>query len=777
MQRKVKKTLTFLMALVMVMSLICGSGFSAIAAETGLTEPVTDSSTEAETVPQSDVYETEIPAGIQEEPVSVPVTEPALEESGTNEGTVPSETPTEAVSESGTELPENAAPSESMTEAVSESETNSEAASEMSSETNSETVTEAETSEKESETDSEKESEKTTEAEKPEFTYSETVNGICVKIHAPAGILPTGTTVTVKPLAADVLETAEQAINNTLGEKEVVQLIGFDITFYDADGNEMHDLDGAVRIEYSGMDIVDEAEEARVYHADENGNITNALTEAAAPAGTVGFTSDKFSPVLYAVYAENDEISPLAADPISIAVGETYTISSTHTGNSSWKPTDSNIATVNDNGVVTGVSAGQTTITHTYCTKNHRHWNSLLDPCNSRGSETFEVTVTGSAEGKNEGAQVYYLKSPTSDPNSNDTGEWGPVVQYNGSDATVNVPGNVTWTNNKNLFKQNVDISAYIVSWPDGSTGVTWTLDKGKFPDVYQSVYETYKAELERELGIDDLQLSDIEEITLVPYKISKDNGTKPSDKHIDCTISVVCSKAYVARFNVQMPNDQDYTNVSAQNKKIVNDIPDSVEKYVNENTIPETTVVDGITYRFDGWYNEAGEKIDESGWPYSPNEDELADGTVNFYAKYVQATTSITIEKKVTGGLGDFSKDFHFSYSWNGGETYTFTLKHNEQYTIENVPIGGELTLTETDAIGYTVSAKYGESEQNADENGTMKFTVSADDTNIVVTNNKEGYPDTGITLDSLPYIIILAVVIAGAILFVIGRRRKYRA
>lgn len=313
MQRKVKKTLSFLMALVMVVSLLCGGGISAIAEGAVLTEPVTEGGTEAETTPQTAAYEAETPAAFQEETAGVPVTEPAPQESGTEDGTLPSETLTEAVSEIGTELTENNAASENVTE--TSGETDSEAVSEEGSETDSESIseagseTESETATEEKTTEQESESEKATEAGKPEFAYEQIVDGVLVSIYAPEGILPEGTTVTVRPLTADMLQTMEKTINDSLAgeEKEIVQLIGFDITFCDANGNEMHELDGQVSIRYSGMDIVKEAEEARVYHADENGNITNALTEAAAPSGTVGFTSNKFSPVLYALYAADED--------------------------------------------------------------------------------------------------------------------------------------------------------------------------------------------------------------------------------------------------------------------------------------------------------------------------------------------------------------------------------------------------------------------------------------------------------------------------------------
>lgn len=719
-----------------------------------LTEIMTD--TEPETTMQA-IPATENASEEQTDETSAPDTEMVnteVETTGTEAETQPGttevETPDGTESETQEEQTEESSETESgMTEEESELQTSDETDEEDSSEE----ITEAQSE---------------TEIEKPEFSYQTTLDSVTVSIHAEEGILPEGTTVAVKPLDDAVLANAAQSINDRLGEKEVVQIIGFDICFFDPDGNELHDLDEKVKIVYSGMDIAEEAEEAQVYHADEEGNITHTLTEAAAPSETVEFTSDQFSPVLYAAY--NDGISELAiSGPTTVAVGETIQLEGS-SGNCSrhqlWESSDKLIATVDKTtGVVSGVSASAepVIITHTYC----NNWYGYHDT----RTETYQVTVTeADPSGKNEGAQVYYLKSPTSDPDSNAVNQWGSEVTYNGNRATVNTTG-ATWKDNKNIFKQNANINNYIISWPDGSTGANWTLDKTIYSDVYEAVYATYKEELANQVGITDLQLEDIEEITLVPYKISKDNSTTP-DKHIDCTISVKCSKAYVARFNVQKPGEVGYTNVSAVNKKIINNIPDPIDEYKDESKVPETIVgSDGITYSFDGWYNEAGEKV--GSWPYTPNDGELANGTVDFYARYVPATRDITIEKKVTGSMGDVNKSFSFTCSYSD-KTPTFNLNNKGTYILKDVPIGTELTLTETNANGYTTSAVYGETTVTASQ-GVMTFTINGTDDRIVVTNNKEGSPDTGVLLDSLPYVLILAIVVIGGVVFFRKRRSRY--
>ena len=83
-------------------------------------------------------------------------------------------------------------------------------------------------------------------------------------------------------------------------------------------------------------------------------------------------------------------------------------------------------------------------------------------------------------------------------------------------------------------------------------------------------------------------------------------------------------------------------------------------------------------------------------------------------------------------------------------------------------MPIGATLTVTE-EATGYEFSMTF---------NGTAasnSITVQEGNNEIVVTNNLVATPDTGVLLDSLPYILILAVVVAiGVIVFIRKRRNR---
>lgn len=221
--------------------------------------------------------------------------------------------------------------------------------------------------------------------------------------------------------------------------------------------------------------------------------------------------------------------------------------------------------------------------------------------------------------------------------------------------------------------------------------------------------------------------------------------------------------------------------------------------------------------------------------WPYKVSEDELTnyggDRVVNFYAHYKKATSNVTITKQVTGLLGDTNKEFAFSVSIKqNGEDCTgvtakkgdqpvsdltnFTLTHGETVTLENVPIGATITVKEI-APGehYTVSATRHSDGQNGSGEVTFKYvavanTATASDADeadlmllsmedgtavdtdavaladatdkmvpnnaITVTNHCDLEPDLGVLLDTLPYIVILAVVAGGVALLMLRKHRK---
>lgn len=403
-------------------------------------------------------------------------------------------------------------------------------------------------------------------------------------------------------------------------------------------------------------------------------------------------------------------------------------------------------------------------------------------------------------------AAIYYLANPAGDPWTNDTGAWAPTEETSNTLGTIDIE-NAKWEDGyvgNTVYKEkNIkeNVSNHITSWPDGSTGTTWTVKSGNtttgsyFTFILDSIWENYKKAISEDTGINinNLDKSDILEITLTPRKISRDNGGK-YPYHIDCALSIKSRSAFTAKFWVKNPNDTEYTQVDAKNYK-TGDSVIKTEQGENEK------VIYGITYVLDGWYpeNDGGgacgdQKI--TTWPHRPTDPELADGTVNFYAHYIPLYTTVNIKKIVTGNMGDKSKAFHFKVSvvngninlpFNIGATQysgsaDITLSDNQTTMVTKVPVGATVTITENDYSGsrYTTSYTIGGSDStigNTAEISNIQQLNEDENTahEVTFTNNKDAIPDTGLDLNTTPYILALGIVAAGAGVLLFRRRKRW--
>lgn len=399
-------------------------------------------------------------------------------------------------------------------------------------------------------------------------------------------------------------------------------------------------------------------------------------------------------------------------------------------------------------------------------------------------------------------AYIYYLATPDGVPESNETKHWAPGANSSTLVGQINTEG-ATWggTNNINI---TTNVSSYIKSWPDGSTGSTWTVKRGdtntgeNFTYILDSIWSAYDAEIKKDTGVENLTKNDVTEIILTPFKISRANGGG-QNYHIDCTIDVKCSGVFTAKFWVKEPGATDYTLVDAKNYKADSAVTKTT---ITEATIGSTKVVNGVTYVLTGWYAENDDGGAKGGlindWPYTPTEPQLADGTVNFYAEYVPMYSQVTVSKTVTGALGDKAKEFSFTLNVtdsagnaitggikakkgsneetpNIGNGYQFTLKDGENIVFTNVPTGATVTVTENDYTGTNggYSTSYVADDGKKMQGREARLTnISTGNHTIAFTNSKDVIPDTGITLHSMPYLLVLAGVLVGGMAWM--RRRK---
>ena len=411
------------------------------------------------------------------------------------------------------------------------------------------------------------------------------------------------------------------------------------------------------------------------------------------------------------------ESTKAVSESNTVTVGQTIKLNGT--SNSSWycnysqewKSKDTDIATVSNDGTVTGVSAGKVTISHKYCTASHRgsyyqkhdtetekyevtvvaaskptgisisgnssverfksiDLKATLEPAganadiiwtssNEEIAEVDDGTVTGVTAGevtitattdvdgkklsatkkvtvteakKTHTALLYYLKTPTSDPKSNATDQWGSQA------GTCEISTNgLAWDSaGKNSFD---NVASRVLKWPDGSTGTSWeitkTYDGGRH---WNAIFAAFKASTSAQVGR-NITEDDVEAIIIHPYKISSNND----GMHVDCTVEVKVKGIITATYYLyDAGNDATgFTWLEAKQYRLENG---EIAVAAPTTNCPDTKTVDGKDYVFDGWYAGSygsGEKV---------NYPDTVRANVNYYAKYVRANLGYTVKYYLNG-------------------------------------------------------------------------------------------------------------------------------
>lgn len=200
----------------------------------------------------------------------------------------------------------------------------------------------------------------------------------------------------------------------------------------------------------------------------------------------------------------------------------------------------------------------------------------------------------------------------------------------------------------------------------------------------------------------------------------------------------------------------------------------------------------DGTVYKFEGWYTDKN-FTPESKFDFTA--DTISADTT-FYAKYVPASANLTVTKTVTGKLGDTNKAFTFqildasgkpvelttgSYEFgnangallNDGTDGKFTLKDGASIIFKNLP-SGQYKIVEDDYSGNKYKTSYVLDDSDSVEKRDAEVEMQGNARTLSFTNKRDLLPDTGVLLDTLPYIVILAVVAGGVALLMLRKHRK---
>lgn len=196
--------------------------------------------------------------------------------------------------------------------------------------------------------------------------------------------------------------------------------------------------------------------------------------------------------------------------------------------------------------------------------------------------------------------------------------------------------------------------------------------------------------------------------------------------------------------------------------------------------------------FKFTNTYvQEAGTGTD----PTNPDPTYDKDGSLN-----------VTKTINANGGTVDAEKDFDFTATFNfpkgtdattlGGVkdanghvitinengTCTFTLKANKNMKFTGVPVGTKINVTESATPNYkgsAVSVFNGQSQTKVEASKynmalTVTNTLGQKQNKVDVTNTYDYVPTTGIIMNTLPYVLMIALCGAALMAFVAFKRRR---
>ena len=255
-------------------------------------------------------------------------------------------------------------------------------------------------------------------------------------------------------------------------------------------------------------------------------------------------------------------------------------------------------------------------------------------------------------------------------------------------------------------------------------------------------------------------------------------------------------------KFSVEL-DWKDENNQAVTNSSLSNHMDVYLKNMTQSSSDPMkyTYSIEGLSPNTDYTVSEVEGTANVRGYQVATTTNNETKGTIgkggsatasftNTYTKLV----AIDVSKVVTGSLGDRTKDFPFTVSVTvNGAAYSdytltknenplqdnksFTLRHGEKVVVTGVPKGATVRVSEAMA-DYTAEIAITGTGTSTElkETTTMGVEVVGvdEDTALVFTNTKNPTIDTGILLDSMPYVVILGIAIFGIAVYVVRKRKK---
>ena len=232
--------------------------------------------------------------------------------------------------------------------------------------------------------------------------------------------------------------------------------------------------------------------------------------------------------------------------------------------------------------------------------------------------------------------------------------------------------------------------------------------------------------------------------------------------------------------------------------------VPGVFEYEITENSsnFAGMTYAEGLKLKVTVIYNTTSKQLEVAGIAIRQTVDGDAIKTDEIENEY--AAGNMTVKKTVAGNFGDRNKKFPititftadrnvgsistYTYNgtektvaWNGGKTATveIELADGESVEIKNLPEGVTYTVEE----GVTDDNRLTDSKEKFDNPEAYKVAGEVEDVDldvagdneVEITNTKDIEPDTGIVLDSLPYVLLMVLAAAGFAMMNARKREDY--
>ncbi len=136
--------------------------------------------------------------------------------------------------------------------------------------------------------------------------------------------------------------------------------------------------------------------------------------------------------------------------------------------------------------------------------------------------------------------------------------------------------------------------------------------------------------------------------------------------------------------------------------------------------------------------------------------------------------TNATTLRAKAT--IGSTATDIT-------GTSYTFKLKHNQNVKFTGLPVGTKISVTESATPNYKGSAEVVINKETKEAVAETKYnealtvsdkTLGQNKNTVDVTNTYNYVPATGIIMNTLPYVLMIALCGAALMAFVAFKRRR---